>query len=216
MGGCDSKEKEAPQKRQDKVMAGPRTASEQLRQVPAKSALKKSVVDGRAPLVVLDFDLTLTVVHCGRMKLDSEGVQRLGAGEIFDQPPGRLRSIRNFITDLYTELRATVIILTLNRVDVVATCLTMAGLNPYITEVIHCSPGRKGSKMRQLIEQYVPSLTIFADDDSRNIADVHAILPDITILHVEGSTGLQPAQMEWLYYAAKGDLATYTSLQGTV
>eukprot|EP01064_Diplonema_japonicum_P033331 TRINITY_DN6527_c0_g4_i2.p1 TRINITY_DN6527_c0_g4~~TRINITY_DN6527_c0_g4_i2.p1 ORF type:complete len:217 (+),score=60.76 TRINITY_DN6527_c0_g4_i2:130-780(+) len=216
MGGCESKEKKPPVVQQPQSPGSPKTTSEQLRQVPKKSALKKAVQDERKPLVVLDFDMTLTCIHCGKMKLDVEGVRAKGAAAVFDSPVGRLRSVRNFLSDLHTELRATVVILTLNKVDVVTACLEMSGMQPFVSDIIHCSSGRKGIQLLSLMEQYVPSSTVFADDDSRNITDVHDVLPDIKILHVEGNGGLQPPQMEWLYYAAKGDLSSYTQLRATV
>ena len=165
------------------------------------------------PLVVLDFDLTLTSVHCGKRKMGVEECVQMGAAAIFDTPPGRLRSIETFLSDLSTDTAATVVVLTLNTRDVVQACLNIAGLAQYVDKIISCSSGKKGERVMQLVNELAPIRVVFADDDERNTQDVKQYVTNGCVLLVSGTQGLQPRHMEWLFYAAKGELNTYHEMR---
>ena len=181
-----------------------------------KSALRKKtgiyVCGEGPPLVVLDFDLTLTSKHLGRSGYSPDDAQRDGVGIIFDRPPGRLRSVQNFVADVRA-CGATVAVVTLNTPAVVQVALELGGLSECVDTVICCSSGQKGEKVAELVHKHAPSRVVFADDDGRNIADVREYLSNCFVMHVTGGKGLQPRHMEWIYYAVKGQLSEYRSFE---
>ncbi|KAJ9451751.1 hypothetical protein DIPPA_26000 [Diplonema papillatum] len=204
MGQCGSQEQKAQ----------PRSILKQRSALGESSASGyESTYSAGPPLVVLDFDLTLTCFHCGKNKWTVRDVQSNGVLRVFDDPPGRLRSIQNFLSDLVVQAGARVVILTLNTEDVVNECLRLSNMLQFVDAVFHCSSRQKGHSMQDLIRQYAPKRVVFADDDERNVQDVQKMDSSITLLPVRGGKGLQPRHMEWIYYAAKGQLSTYEQME---
>eukprot|EP01063_Lacrimia_lanifica_P039867 TRINITY_DN8872_c0_g1_i1.p2 TRINITY_DN8872_c0_g1~~TRINITY_DN8872_c0_g1_i1.p2 ORF type:complete len:215 (+),score=73.14 TRINITY_DN8872_c0_g1_i1:107-751(+) len=183
------------------------SVEEHLKRKPAKSALRK--VGGRTvagegpPLVILDFDLTLTSMHCG--KGSPPNPRKTGVGPIFNVPDGRLQSLRALLHDLKHKAGCKVFVMTYNSFSYVDECLRAADLKGFITGVVSCPSANKGTQILQLCNKYTPSRLVFADDDMRNLDDVSEAVCNAMLLHVTGGQGLQPLQMEWLYYAAIGD-----------
>ena len=201
MGACSSSEQDETQR--------------QLQKVPLKTALaqkRKTVGGDGAPVMVLDFDMTLTCLHCGKTQLTEKELGSLTPEMVFDSPPGRLRSLQNFLSDLKHEVGCEIIILTLNTHNVVLHCLRLGGLDGFVTEVISCNSRSKGKKLVEICNRYTPCRLVFADDDRKNIADAKANIINASILPLSSGSGLQPRHLEWLYYAAKGELSYYNTL----
>eukprot|EP00755_Sulcionema_specki_P040174 Sspe_Gene.114188::Locus_99680_Transcript_1_1_Confidence_1.000_Length_714::g.114188::m.114188 len=151
--------------------------------------------------VVLDFDLTISVMHvwnylCRTGAVTPARVKELDAVKVFGRPERQQHLHRSFSS--LREMGAELIILTNNHAAVVSECLKMGQYEKYFSRVIgRDRPGTKGKIVSQLQRECPgPSFWLFIDDDSSNIESVKVEATEVYTVHVESGKGMSVDHLE--------------------